>query len=144
VGLGVNEGINILLRAVRDQDPRVATAASSYSSSLPTSAIDFGDRSHQTDHDAILTEFQTAIDLALSPRPDRSYPDLHRDLLRATERLRADVIARVLEPHLNVYAASQPQINVEEKRNLAHWINDQLALLGLALKYPGTDNPSRL
>lgn len=49
-----------------------------------------------------------------------------------------------IESRLNRYLKSQPQESLEEKRELASWVNAQLRHLGLTIRCPKTGNPATL
>lgn len=65
---------------------------------------------------------------------------LSRDVLDGARQ----EVAAALEPSLNQRVHNQVQGTCDEKRFVAHWVNTDLASLGLAVSDPLTGRPSRL
>jgi hypothetical protein len=53
-------------------------------------------------------------------------------------------LAAALAPMLNEHIAKMPQATLEEKRALATWLNAELRGLGLAIRFPGSNEPAIL
>jgi hypothetical protein len=92
--------------------------------------------------------------IRVSPDPKLIIEALFADLPESfTERIKAmDALRRAfyaelakrLEPTLNAYAKDQPYTTLEERSELASWINNTVRQLGLALVCPKTQRPAIL
>ncbi len=86
-------------------------------------------------------EFLAAL-LAKPPK-DASYEVKAKDAAAKTHALRQQ-IATELAPALNARIQELPHDTLEQKKELARWVNDQLEPLGLAVQCPKTGLPAKL
>jgi len=73
----------------------------------------------------------------------KDYAALYQSLVDATHRFKAE-IARQLEPALNAVVRSMPCSTLQDKQDIAVWVNQQARDLGLAVKSEKTQSPGVL
>jgi hypothetical protein len=86
-------------------------------------------------------EFLAAL-LAKPPK-DASYEDEAKDAAARIHAVKQQV-AEKLAPALNARICEKPHDTLEQKKELARWVNEQLEPLGLAVQEPKTGRPGKL
>jgi hypothetical protein len=71
------------------------------------------------------------------------YEGIRNELAAANHSVRA-VLAKRLEHELNARIHPMPHETLEQKKELAQWVNDELKPLGLAVQCPNTGLPAKL
>jgi hypothetical protein len=72
-----------------------------------------------------------------------SFPERHQALVEIDHALKA-AMAVTIQASLNDYLKTFPQETLEEKRELATWVNEMMRQLGLAVQCPKTKLPGIL
>lgn len=81
---------------------------------------------------------------AVTAAPETApYQELARSARERTHAFRQQLAAE-LAPALNAHIRTMPHEALEQKKELARWVNDQLRPLGLAVRCPNTGLPARL
>ncbi len=86
--------------------------------------------------------WQEQIDRLVSEMP-ADYPQAAVWAAQITQAFR-DRMAEVLQPRLKSHLTSMPADSLEEKRNLATWVNGELHKLGMTIRCPKTGRPAVL
>lgn len=80
--------------------------------------------------------------LATLPK-DAAYGELAPKLADLTREFRRE-IATILQPALNRHVQAMPQDNLDAKKKIGEFVNDELERFGLAVRCPNTGLPAKL